>query len=66
MISAKILVKELIQGDFNTKTLKKELSKILDETNRQNLFLDYYDLEKKLGGAGASNKTAQLIVDAIS
>lgn len=66
LIMDKPVVKELIQGDFNTKTLKKELSKILDETNRQNLFLDYYDLEKKLGGAGASDKTAQLIVDAIS
>ncbi|MAM22972.1 MAG: lipid-A-disaccharide synthase, partial [Croceibacter sp.] len=53
LIMDKPVVKELIQGDFNTKTLKKELSIILDETNRQNLFLDYYDLEKKLGGAGA-------------
>jgi lipid-A-disaccharide synthase len=66
LIMDKPVVKELIQGDFNTKTLKKELSLILDETNRQNLFLDYYDLEKKLGGAGASDKTAQLIVDVIS
>lgn len=66
LIMDKPVVKELIQGDFNTKTLKKELDIILDETNRQNLFLDYYDLEKKLGGAGASDKTAQLIVDAIS
>lgn len=66
LIMDKPVVKELIQGDFNTKTLKKELSLILEETNRQNLFLDYYDLEKKLGGAGASDKTAQLIVDAIS
>ena len=66
LIMDKPVVKELIQGDFNTKTLKKELSITLDDTNRQNLFLDYYDLEKKLGGAGASDKTAQLIVDAIS
>ena len=66
LIMDKPVVKELIQSEFNTKTLKKELSIILDETNRQNLFLDYYDLEKKLGGAGASDKTAQLIVDAIS
>ena len=66
LIMDKPVVKELIQGDFNTKTLKKELSIILEETNRQNLFLDYYDLEKKLGGAGASDKTAQLIVDVIS
>lgn len=66
LIMDKPVVKELIQSEFNTKTLRKELSIILDETNRQNLFLDYYDLEKKLGGAGASDKTAQLIVDAIS
>ena len=57
LIMDKPVVKELIQGDYNTKTLKKELSLILDETNRQNLFLDYYDLEKKLGGAGAVSYT---------
>ena len=28
------------------------------------LFIAYYDLEKKLGGIGASKKTAQLIVEA--
>ena len=34
LIMDKPVVKELIQGDYNTKTLKKELSLILDETNR--------------------------------
>lgn len=59
------VVTELIQTDFNTKKLKDELVYILDDYNRAVLFLDYYDLEKKLGGKGASKKTAGLIYDAI-
>ena len=59
------VVTELIQTDFNTKRLKKELIQILDDTNRTVLFMDYYDLEKKLGGVGASEKTARLIVESI-
>ncbi|MGV6827793.1 MAG: lipid-A-disaccharide synthase [Flavobacteriales bacterium] len=65
LILDKEVVTELIQTNFNTKNLKKELHKILDEYNRAVLFLDYYDLEKKLGGKGASEKTAALIFDAI-
>lgn len=55
------VVTELIQNDFNKKRLKAELTKILDEKNRAKLFLDYYELEKALGGKGASEKTAKLI-----
>lgn len=55
------VVKELIQGSFNTKDLKTELEKILDSDHRKQLFNDYYDLEQKLGGSGASSKTAALI-----
>jgi len=56
------VVKELIQNDFNKKNLQKELSKILAKNQREKLFLQYYDLEKKLGGKGASKKVAQMIV----
>jgi len=56
------VVKELIQNDFNKKNLQKELSKILEKNQREKLFLQYYDLEKKLGGKGASKKVAQMIV----
>ncbi|MGB5420486.1 lipid-A-disaccharide synthase [Algibacter sp.] len=59
------VVTELIQNDFNKKRLKKELDKILDTETRKKLFLDYYELEKKLGGKGASKKTAKLIYDSI-
>lgn len=61
LVLDKEAVKELIQHDLNTKNLKVELSKILDEYQRAKLFLDYYDLEKNLGGKGASEKTAKLI-----
>ncbi|WP_147678396.1 lipid-A-disaccharide synthase [Algibacter pacificus] len=59
------VVTELIQSDFNKKRLKKELEHILDGDARKKLFLEYYELEKKLGGKGASEKTAQLIYSAL-
>lgn len=62
LIMDKEVVKELIQQEFTTKNLKKELEKILDETNRQKIFHHYYALEKKLGGTGASAQTAELII----
>ncbi len=65
LILDKEVVTELIQAQFNTKQLKKELTKILDEHNRSRLFLEYHELEQKLGGIGASEKTARLIVESI-
>lgn len=65
LIMDREVVKELIQDEFNRKNLKQELAKILEENTRKRLFADYYNLEKKLGGVGASKKTAQLIVKSI-
>ena len=65
LIMDREVVTELIQNEFNTKRLKSELHKILNEANRTKLFEDYYDLEKKLGGKGASEKAAKLICKAI-
>ncbi len=65
LIMNKPIVTELIQGDFNPKRLKEELTIILDDYKRAVMFLDYYDLEKKLGGRGASDKTAAFIVESI-
>lgn len=59
------VVTELIQNDFNKKRLKQELDKILNSETRKRLFLDYYELEKALGGKGASEKTAKLIYESI-
>jgi len=61
LIMDREVVKELIQNEFNTKNLKTELNKILNEGNRTRIFEDYFQLEQKLGGKGASKKTAELI-----
>ena len=56
------VVKELIQNNCNFKNIKNELSKILDENNRKIMLEKYDELEQKLGGIGASKKTAMLIL----
>lgn len=56
------VVRELIQDEFNEKNLENELFMILDHKHREKLFDDYYELERKLGGKGASEKTAKLII----
>ncbi|MHB1147886.1 MAG: lipid-A-disaccharide synthase [Lutibacter sp.] len=63
LIMDKEVVKELIQDDFNEQNLEKELHKIIDGYQRALMFMDYYDLEKKLGGKGASKKVAELIIE---
>ena len=63
LIMDKEVVKELIQDDFNEQNLEKELHKIIDGYQRALMFIDYYDLEKKLGGKGASKKVAELIIN---
>lgn len=63
LIMDKEVVKELIQNDFTSKNLEKELSMILNKEHQEKLFLDYFELEKKLGGAGASANAATLIVE---
>jgi lipid-A-disaccharide synthase len=66
LIMDREVVKELIQHEFKTKNLKAELKKILDDKHRKVLFNDYHELELKLGEAGASQKTAELIVKDLS
>lgn len=61
LIMDKPVVTELIQNDFNTKRLRNELQSILQTKKREEIFMDYFHLEKKLGGKGASEKTAKLI-----
>jgi len=61
LILNKPAVKELIQADFNKKSLTGALKEILDPEKRIEIFMDYYNLEQALGGRGASEKTAKLI-----
>jgi lipid-A-disaccharide synthase len=62
LIMDKEVVTELIQENCNQKNLKFELNKILEPIYRKNLNEQYDVLEQKLGGIGASQKTAKLIV----
>lgn len=61
LIMDREVVTELIQGDLNKDRLVKELNAILDSNKREQLFLDYFELEQKLGGKGASENAAKLI-----
>lgn len=56
------VVTELIQGECNKKRIKEELQKLLEPEYRKKVLHDYDVLEQKLGGIGASKKTAELIV----
>ena len=62
LIMDREVVTELIQDDCNSKKIKTELQKLLDSDHRKKLLADYDLLEEKLGGTGASEKTARLIV----
>lgn len=57
------VVTELIQDQFNTANLKQELQKILEENHKKALLAKYDQLEDKLGGQGASAKTAKFIIN---
>lgn len=56
------IVTELIQSDLNTKNLIAELNSILDGEKRQQMLVDFKRLQAKLGGKGASDHAAEIIV----
>ena len=56
------VVKELIQQELTVDHLTKELNALLNNKGKRiQLENDYHELKKLLGGAGASQRTAQLI-----
>ena len=60
LIMDRLLVTELIQGQFTTRLLVKELKKL--EDNRPAVQKDYDELRKVLGGGGASGRAADLVM----
>ena len=63
LIMKKEVVKELIQQNFNERRLKKETERILkDPEYMDGIRKAFLELKEKLGGPGASEKTARLIV----
>lgn len=63
LIMDREVVKELIQSKLTTKNLQKELSKIIEGPERERILSDYKLLKEKLGGEGASELAARLIVE---
>lgn len=62
LIMDREVVKELIQRDLNTKNLVGELKKIIEGEKRNQVLKDYECLKKKLGGKGASENAADVIL----
>jgi lipid-A-disaccharide synthase len=57
------VVKEMIQKDFNTRTLVSELKRITSDQKYSNSIMEKYALLRKiLGGSGASDKAAKAII----
>jgi len=63
LIMDREVVTELIQDDLNTTNLVKELNKILTGKERGIILSDYTELRKKLGGKGASQHAADVILN---
>ena len=63
LIMDREIVKELIQNDCIPNKISKELGRLLhDQTYRKNMLENYDLLDEKMGEAGASAKTADLII----
>ncbi len=63
LIADKEVVKELIQAEMNSKKLKTELQKCLDD--RSYFDAEYKRLKELLGGGGASTKAAKIIAQEV-
>ena len=62
LIMDRLVVKELIQGDFTRETVQAELELLLhDEIYRKQMLDNYVELDERMGKPGASGKTASLI-----
>jgi lipid-A-disaccharide synthase len=67
LIMDRLIVKELIQGDYTTETVTAELSLLLqDKAYRDAMLENYKQLDELMGKAGASAKTASLIIKYIT
>ena len=63
LIMDREIVKELIQKELNTENLVNELQKILEGQKRDKMLENYELLREKLGGKGASEHAAEIIVN---
>ena len=63
LIMDKEVVTELIQDELNTKNIVTELNKILNTDKRTQVLEDFEILRQKLGGSGASQNAADIVIN---
>lgn len=63
LILDRLVVQELVEGDLNERRMISELSALLEPGNRKRILADYDELESKLGGEGASERVAELMIE---
>lgn len=62
LVLDRLSVAELIEADLNEKRMTKELKEVLKPEIRTRILSDYAELETKLGGIGASERVAELMI----
>jgi len=62
LIAGRLVVKELIQKEFNTGTLMSELNQLLKPGHRKDILEGYLTVKDMLGGKGASARTAEKMI----
>lgn len=65
LILGRKVVEELVEGRLNERQLVHELGLLLQDATRERLKADYDELERKLGGPGASERVADLMIEAL-
>lgn len=63
LILDRLVVQELVEGDLNEPRMVQEVKALLETKNRQRILADYEELETKLGGVGASERVATLMIE---
>lgn len=67
LIADSPVVTELIQEDFNARRLEDEFKGItVDADNRERMKNEYADVRKLLGGGGASERTADVVMELVT
>ena len=62
LIAKKEVVKELIQNEFNTESLKLEIANLLNTSYVKNIQFEYENIKKKLTEESASQNSAKIIL----
>lgn len=66
LIADQPIVTELLQGDFNSSRLEQEFQRITtDNANRIRMLTQYAHMRDLISGTGASQRTAQAIIDLV-